>query len=178
MHLFKKHAVRDYAAASAAIPVIDYGPYFAGEPGAPLTPETVAFACELCQTQPECESVVLAVLYGYLVDGSVGSAPVSGPAPGPYARALPWFYGVDVPAGSVMESYVASVLAVVHRLNTALLDVKDRLGESGSASTSSPTLIRPSQVVLQAAVARCVITAQLATRASAAMTLATVFLIG
>ncbi|MBV9251782.1 MAG: isopenicillin N synthase family oxygenase [Acetobacteraceae bacterium] len=34
MHLFKQHAVKNYAAASAQIPVIDYGPYFAGEPGA------------------------------------------------------------------------------------------------------------------------------------------------
>ena len=34
MHLFQQHAVKDYAAASAQIPVIDYGPYFAGEPGA------------------------------------------------------------------------------------------------------------------------------------------------
>ena len=34
MHLFKQHAVRDYAAAAAKIPVIDYGPYFAAEPGA------------------------------------------------------------------------------------------------------------------------------------------------
>lgn len=32
MHLFKKQAVRDYAAAKA-IPVIDYGSYFAGETG-------------------------------------------------------------------------------------------------------------------------------------------------
>ena len=34
MHLFQQHAVKDAAAASATIPVIDYGPYFAGEPGA------------------------------------------------------------------------------------------------------------------------------------------------
>ncbi len=34
MHLFKEQAVRDYAAAAKAIPVIDYGPYFAGEKGA------------------------------------------------------------------------------------------------------------------------------------------------
>ena len=34
MHLFKEHAVADYEAASAKIPVIDYGPYFAGERGA------------------------------------------------------------------------------------------------------------------------------------------------
>ena len=34
MHLFQQHAVKDYAAASAQIPVIDYGPYLAGEPGA------------------------------------------------------------------------------------------------------------------------------------------------
>jgi len=34
MNLFKEHAVRDYAAAAAQIPVIDFGPVFGGEPGA------------------------------------------------------------------------------------------------------------------------------------------------
>jgi isopenicillin N synthase-like dioxygenase len=34
MHLFKELAVKDAAAAAARIPVIDYGPYFAGVPGA------------------------------------------------------------------------------------------------------------------------------------------------
>ena len=34
MHLFKQHAVKDTEAVSRLIPVIDYGPYFAGEPGA------------------------------------------------------------------------------------------------------------------------------------------------
>jgi isopenicillin N synthase-like dioxygenase len=34
MNLFKQHAVRDYAAAAAQIPVIDFGSVFAGEPGA------------------------------------------------------------------------------------------------------------------------------------------------
>jgi isopenicillin N synthase-like dioxygenase len=34
MHLFEQHRVRDPAAALSAIPVIDYGPYFAGAPGA------------------------------------------------------------------------------------------------------------------------------------------------
>ncbi|MBV8737031.1 MAG: isopenicillin N synthase family oxygenase [Alphaproteobacteria bacterium] len=34
MHLFKEQAVRDYTAAAKAIPIIDYGPYFAGEKGA------------------------------------------------------------------------------------------------------------------------------------------------
>jgi len=34
VNLFRKQAVRDYAAAAKAIPVIDYGPYFAGENGA------------------------------------------------------------------------------------------------------------------------------------------------
>jgi len=34
MNLFKEQGVRDYAAAAAQIPVIDFGPYFAGEPGA------------------------------------------------------------------------------------------------------------------------------------------------
>lgn len=47
MHLFKQHAVKDLAAVSALIPVIDYGPYLAGEPGAlaPLV-EQVRHACE------------------------------------------------------------------------------------------------------------------------------------
>jgi isopenicillin N synthase-like dioxygenase len=47
MHLFKEQAIRDYAAATRAIPVIDYGPYFAGEKGAldRLAGE-VARACE------------------------------------------------------------------------------------------------------------------------------------
>jgi isopenicillin N synthase-like dioxygenase len=34
MHLFKKQAVRDYAAAVKVIPIIDFGPYYAGEKGA------------------------------------------------------------------------------------------------------------------------------------------------
>jgi isopenicillin N synthase-like dioxygenase len=34
MHLFQQHGVKDLAAAAAKIPVIDYGPYFAGSPGA------------------------------------------------------------------------------------------------------------------------------------------------
>ncbi|MBV8119493.1 MAG: isopenicillin N synthase family oxygenase [Alphaproteobacteria bacterium] len=34
MHLFKKQAVRDYAAAVKVIPIIDFGPYFAREKGA------------------------------------------------------------------------------------------------------------------------------------------------
>jgi isopenicillin N synthase-like dioxygenase len=34
MHLFKQHAVKDVGAVSSLIPVIDYGPYFEGEPGA------------------------------------------------------------------------------------------------------------------------------------------------
>jgi hypothetical protein len=34
MHLFKHHGVEDSRAAAGQIPVIDYGPYFAGVPGA------------------------------------------------------------------------------------------------------------------------------------------------
>jgi len=34
MNLFQEQGVRDYAAAAALIPVIDFGPVFAGEPGA------------------------------------------------------------------------------------------------------------------------------------------------
>jgi isopenicillin N synthase-like dioxygenase len=47
MHLFKQHAVKNVAEISALIPVIDYGPYFAGEPGAlELLVEQVRHACE------------------------------------------------------------------------------------------------------------------------------------
>ncbi len=47
MHLFKEHAVADYEAASAKIPVIDYGPYFAGAPGAlGRLADELADACE------------------------------------------------------------------------------------------------------------------------------------
>src|SRR3954454_1471468 len=34
MNLFQEQGVRDYAEAAAKIPVIDFGPYFAGESGA------------------------------------------------------------------------------------------------------------------------------------------------
>ena len=47
MHLFQQHAVKDLAAISSMIPVIDYGPYFAGEPGAlPRLAENLRYACE------------------------------------------------------------------------------------------------------------------------------------
>jgi len=47
MNLFKEQGVTDYAAAAAQIPVIDFGPYFAGESGAldRLAP-LVRHACE------------------------------------------------------------------------------------------------------------------------------------
>ena len=47
MNLFKEQGVRDYAKAAAKIPVIDFGPYFAGEPGAleRVAAET-RYACE------------------------------------------------------------------------------------------------------------------------------------
>src|SRR3954452_7913839 len=47
MNLFKEQGVRDYAGAAAKIPVIDFGPYFAGEPGAleRVATET-RYACE------------------------------------------------------------------------------------------------------------------------------------
>jgi isopenicillin N synthase-like dioxygenase len=47
VHLFRRQAVADPAAAAGTIPIIDYGPYFAGLPGAldRLAPE-VAHACE------------------------------------------------------------------------------------------------------------------------------------
>ncbi len=47
MNLFQEHAVRDYAAAAAQIPLIDFGPCFAGEPGAlEHTAAVVRHACE------------------------------------------------------------------------------------------------------------------------------------
>jgi isopenicillin N synthase-like dioxygenase len=47
MHLFKEQAVQDYDSAAKLIPVIDYGPYFAGMPGAlEGVAAKVAHACE------------------------------------------------------------------------------------------------------------------------------------
>ena len=47
MHLFKEYAARDYDAAARMIPIIDYGPYFAGAPGAlEAVAIDVAHACE------------------------------------------------------------------------------------------------------------------------------------
>ncbi len=47
MNLFRQHAVRDHAEARRKIPVIDYGPSFAGEPGAlAVVAEAVRAACE------------------------------------------------------------------------------------------------------------------------------------
>jgi isopenicillin N synthase-like dioxygenase len=47
MHLFTQHGVGNYDAAARSIPVIDYGPYFAGAPGAlERVAADVAQACE------------------------------------------------------------------------------------------------------------------------------------
>jgi isopenicillin N synthase-like dioxygenase len=47
MHLFQTNAVKDFDAAAAIIPVVDYGPYFAGEPGAlQRLAQDVHHACE------------------------------------------------------------------------------------------------------------------------------------
>jgi isopenicillin N synthase-like dioxygenase len=47
MHLFKQYGVKDHRAAAGHIPVIDYRPYFAGEPGAlARVAVEVADACE------------------------------------------------------------------------------------------------------------------------------------
>jgi isopenicillin N synthase-like dioxygenase len=47
MHLFKQRAVRDTGTGSELIPVIDFGPYFAGEPEALETlAEALRHACE------------------------------------------------------------------------------------------------------------------------------------
>ena len=47
MHLFERHRVSDHRVAASQIPVIDYGPYFAGAPGAlESVAAEVAQACE------------------------------------------------------------------------------------------------------------------------------------
>ncbi len=47
MHLFKQHAVRDVEEVSRLIPIIDFGPYFAGESGAlERLAEQLRHACE------------------------------------------------------------------------------------------------------------------------------------
>jgi isopenicillin N synthase-like dioxygenase len=47
MHLFKQNAVTNFADAASKIPVIDYGPYFAGEPDAlAVLAAQVRHACE------------------------------------------------------------------------------------------------------------------------------------
>jgi isopenicillin N synthase-like dioxygenase len=47
MHLFQTNAVKDFESVAAIIPVIDYGPYFAGEPGAlHHLAQDVRHACE------------------------------------------------------------------------------------------------------------------------------------
>ncbi len=47
MHLFKEHGVADLEAVAGTIPVIDFGPYFAGEPGAlERVAAEIAQACE------------------------------------------------------------------------------------------------------------------------------------
>src|SRR5262245_36930180 len=47
MHLFKLHGVKEYEEAAKLIQVIDYGPYFAGVPGAlDRVAAEVKHACE------------------------------------------------------------------------------------------------------------------------------------
>ncbi len=47
MHLFKQHAVRDVESISELVPIVDFGPYFAGKPGAlEVLAEQLRHACE------------------------------------------------------------------------------------------------------------------------------------
>ena len=68
MNLFKQQGVKDYAAAASQIPVIDYGPYFAGEPGAldRLVP----------QVRHACENVGFFYISGHGVDDAIVDAPL------------------------------------------------------------------------------------------------------
>ncbi|MGE0224633.1 MAG: isopenicillin N synthase family dioxygenase [Acetobacteraceae bacterium] len=47
MHLFKQHAVKNVEEVSSLIPIVDFGPYFAGEPNAlERLAENLRYACE------------------------------------------------------------------------------------------------------------------------------------
>ncbi|HVC50851.1 MAG TPA: 2-oxoglutarate and iron-dependent oxygenase domain-containing protein [Stellaceae bacterium] len=63
MNLFKEQGVRDHSVAAAAIPVIDFGPYFAGEPG--------ALAALAKQVGRACEEVGFFYAAGHGVDEAV-----------------------------------------------------------------------------------------------------------
>src|ERR1700733_13105562 len=66
MNLFKEQGVKDYAAAASQIPVIDYGPYFAGAPGAldRLVP----------QVRHACENVGFFYISGHGIDDAIVDA--------------------------------------------------------------------------------------------------------
>ncbi|MGH7093525.1 MAG: 2-oxoglutarate and iron-dependent oxygenase domain-containing protein, partial [Stellaceae bacterium] len=66
MNLFKEHAVKDHTVAAAAIPVIDFGPYFAGAPTA-----LAALASEVGRA---CEEVGFFYAAGHGVDEAVVDA--------------------------------------------------------------------------------------------------------
>ena len=66
MNLFKEQGVKDFAAAASQIPIIDYGPYFAGEPGAldRLVP----------QVRHACENVGFFYISGHGIDDAIVDA--------------------------------------------------------------------------------------------------------
>jgi isopenicillin N synthase-like dioxygenase len=71
MHLFKQHAVRDTEEVSRLIPIIDFGPYFAGEPG--------AITCLASELRHACENVgfLYALNHGVpaaLIDGAFAAS--------------------------------------------------------------------------------------------------------
>ncbi|HVC57636.1 MAG TPA: 2-oxoglutarate and iron-dependent oxygenase domain-containing protein [Stellaceae bacterium] len=63
MNLFREHAVSDHAAAAAQIPVVDFGPVFAGEPG--------ALARVAAAVRHACEHVGFFYASGHGVDAAV-----------------------------------------------------------------------------------------------------------
>ena len=60
MNLFKEQGVKDYLAAAAQIPVIDFGPYFGGERG--------ALQRLAAQVRDACENIGFFYVLGHGVD--------------------------------------------------------------------------------------------------------------
>jgi hypothetical protein len=122
----------------------------------------VASLCELCQRIPDVETLVLAALYDYVVVVAAGApAPLAHLPPSPPSHVVypPWFYKVDVDTcedRGVLCQYAASVASTM-----ATLELYQH-----------PTVV--GEVVRR----KCMLTEALQTRASTAMTYATVYHVG
>jgi hypothetical protein len=137
----------------------------------PIAVATVLALCELCQRRPDCETLVLAVLYGYVYEPALLE-----PEPIVAASAAcsqwefpPWFGGLPQPqASTVLGKYVASLVFAMNTLRKA----------EAYVTPDNPHCTdrkRPSQTVVQAALRRCMLPAQILTRCACTLTLTTTF---